>query len=636
MCKKNIMKKKKEKSSMKIKIKKWFSNKIEDYKIFGRSVKTTYSLDKRFFWMQIINVASDRIKPFINTYISSIVINGVFSDMPIDVLITYALITVFVNFILNILILITSSRRYIRKSMWEKVMLLFFNKTSLKMDYSNFEDIDVCDRRKRIERNIKQGRGISNYNIWHNLIGALITIFASSTIILSLIFAKNTNSSEKSFIYSPITSIVFIVFLILSYCFSNWFEKTNSELLRKSNEFYVNNWRLTNKMEKYQIDNKLSMEYNIFGLHKIIVNCAENSSQTSMKFEKDFSIRMTKRAILSLFMQILIRFLSISFVVIKAMTGAFGPGSIILYIGTIIQLSNAISSIGYVFGGIHGSRTTLEDEFKYLDIKSNMPTGSCILENATIEHTIEFKNVSFKYPNSEIYCLKNINLKIYPYDRIAIVGQNGSGKSTFVKLLCRLYDPQEGQILLDGKDIKQFDYYEYLKLFSVVFQDFKLFSYTLGENIAISKKYDIIRVQHCIDQVGLSNRVNNLPNGLKTYLYKNFNSDGVEISGGEAQKIAIARALYKDGPFVILDEPTAALDPLSEFDIFSELNKTIEQKTAIYISHRLSSCKFCNKIIVFDEGKLIQMGTHEQLINEDGKYAQLWNAQASVYNNQVN
>lgn len=612
------------------------SNKIEDYKVFLKSVKITYSLDKKFFWMQIINVISDRLRPFLNTYISSLVINGIYQELPSSTLIIYAFIAVLSNFILNILVLFTANRRYIRKSMWGKVILLFFNKSALNMDYSNFEDIDVRDNRKRIERNIKQGKGISNYGTWQNLIGALISIFTSSTIISTLIFTKNTTDVKNTFINSPVVSIIFICFLFSSFIFSNWYEKTSNDIYREGNDFLTKNWRLANRLEKYPIDNKLSMEYNIFGLHETIYKCVEKATKNSIKFEKNFDIRMAKREILSLLVKIITRFIAISFVALKAVSGAFGPGSIVLYIGTIIQLSNAVSSIGWALGNIHGSRKILDDEFKYLEIKNMMSNEGLKSISVHVDHTIEFKNVSFKYPKAKNYSLKNINIKICNKDHIAIVGKNGSGKSTFVKLLCRLYDPQEGQILLDGIDIKQYDYKEYLKLFSVVFQDYKLFAYTLGENIAVNKEFDSGRINQCLESVGLLDRVSQMPKGIYTCLYKRFDSEGVEISGGEAQKIAIARALYKDGPYVVLDEPTAALDPLSEFEIFSDLNKLIEKKTAIYISHRLSSCKFCDKILVFDEGELIQTGSHEQLISQNGKYAELWSAQAFSYNNDIN
>ena len=216
--------------------------------------------------------------------------------------------------------------------------------------------------------------------------------------------------------------------------------------------------------------------------------------------------------------------------------------------------------------------------------------------------------------------------------KLAVVGMNGSGKTTFIKLLCRLYDPTEGKILLNGIDIRKYNYKEYMMIFSVVFQDFKLFSLTLGENVAAKINYDEEEVKSALKKSGFYNRLSTMPEGLNTYLYKDFNKKGIIISGGEAQKIAIARAIYKNAPFIILDEPTAALDPIAEAEIYEKFNEITGDKTAIYISHRLSSCKFCDKIVVFHEGSVIQTGTHQELVaDKNGKYFQLWMAQAQYY-----
>ena len=214
---------------------------------------------------------------------------------------------------------------------------------------------------------------------------------------------------------------------------------------------------------------------------------------------------------------------------------------------------------------------------------------------------------------------------------MAIVGRNGSGKTTFINLLCRLYDPTEGEILLNGIDIRKYDYEEYMSIFSIVFQDLQLLSFTLGQNVAARQDYDRARAEACLRQAGFGGRLDSLPKGLDTCHYRDFEKDGVEISGGEAQKIALARALYKDAPFIVLDEPTAALDPVAESEVYTKFNKLVGDKTAIYISHRLSSCRFCDTIAVFDGGAIVQRGTHEQLVSESGKYAELWNAQAQYY-----
>jgi ATP-binding cassette subfamily B protein len=215
---------------------------------------------------------------------------------------------------------------------------------------------------------------------------------------------------------------------------------------------------------------------------------------------------------------------------------------------------------------------------------------------------------------------------------MAVVGMNGSGKTTMIKLLCRLYDPTEGYITMNGIDIKLYDYIEYMKIFSIVFQDFKLLPFTVAENIAASSNFDMDAMSDAVEKSGFGPRLKTLPNGLNSYLYKDFEEDGTEVSGGEAQKLALARALYKDAPFIVLDEPTAALDPVAEYEVYTKFNEIIGDKTAIYISHRLSSCCFCDDIAVFHDGRIIQRGGHEQLLADTGgKYYELWHAQAQYY-----
>lgn len=214
---------------------------------------------------------------------------------------------------------------------------------------------------------------------------------------------------------------------------------------------------------------------------------------------------------------------------------------------------------------------------------------------------------------------------------MAIVGRNGSGKTTFIKLLCRLYDVTEGCIKLNGIDIRKYDYQEYCALFAVVFQDFCIFAFPLGENIASGNAVEEDRATDALIRAGLGDRLRALDQGLGTYVGREFCDGGISFSGGEKQKMAIARAIYKDAPFVIMDEPTAALDPLAECDVYAGFDKMVGKKTALYISHRLASCRFCEDILVFDKGQVVQRGNHEELAGQEGIYRELWNAQAQYY-----
>ncbi len=320
-------------------------------------------------------------------------------------------------------------------------------------------------------------------------------------------------------------------------------------------------------------------------------------------------------------------------VCLKAWAGAFGVGEVTQYVGAVSSLFVGFSALTEAAVDIQYNAVALGVLFEFLDIPNEMYKGSLTTEKrADRQYEVEFRNVSFRYPGAEKYALRHVNMKFKVGSRLAVVGENGSGKTTFIKLLCRLYDPTDGQILLNGIDIRKYRYDDYIGILSVVFQDYQLFALTLGQNVAGAESYDPERVRQCLEDAGFGSRLNTMPNGLDTVLYKQLDANGVEVSGGEAQKIAIARALYKDAPFIILDEPTAALDPIAEAEIYSKFNDIAGDKTAIYISHRLSSCKFCDEIAVFSEGEVVQKGTHEELVaDEGGKYYELWHAQAQYY-----
>ena len=321
------------------------------------------------------------------------------------------------------------------------------------------------------------------------------------------------------------------------------------------------------------------------------------------------------------------------FTCLKAWGGAFDVGSITQYVGAATAMVTNVFALTDLLGIMKTNAPYLEKTFEFLDIPNSMYQGSLTTEKrADRQYEVEFRDVSFKYPGSDLWALRHVNMKFKVGKRLAIVGENGSGKTTFIKLLCRLYDPQEGQILLNGIDIRKYRYDDYMNIFSIVFQDFQLICQPLGANVAGGMEYDRARVHKALIDAGFGDRLATMEKGLDTMLYKDLSEDGVDVSGGEAQKIAIARALYKDAPFIILDEPTAALDPIAEAEIYSKFNDIAGDKTAIYISHRLSSCKFCDEIAVFHEGAVIQQGSHASLVADtNGKYYELWNAQAQYY-----
>lgn len=312
-----------------------------------------------------------------------------------------------------------------------------------------------------------------------------------------------------------------------------------------------------------------------------------------------------------------------------AIAGTITVGMVLRYAQAIFQACMSVSASIRLAGEFRTDVGRIASTLEYLNLEAEKTKGDSFTEMT--KGVIEFRNVSFRYPGTKELVLDHVSLKIEPSEKIAVVGKNGSGKTTLVKLLCRLYEPEEGEILWNGKNIREYDLREWQKIFAIVFQDYSLLSLTLGQNVAASEQYETERAKEVLQLAGFGERLNKLKKGLETVVYPEYEQDGVSFSGGEEQKIAIARAIYKGGQICILDEPTAALDPVSESRVYESFDEIVKGKTAVYISHRLSSCKFSDRIFVLDNGKIAESGTHEALLSQNGLYAQLWQAQAQYY-----
>lgn len=336
------------------------------------------------------------------------------------------------------------------------------------------------------------------------------------------------------------------------------------------------------------------------------------------------------RARFSFVVQLLAGYIYI-YVSVMAMSGSISTGDVLMYAGAIITMMTSVQDAILKYNEIAYNNEYLKLYEEFIKRPNMHYDGTLPIEKRDDKrYELSFYNVSFKYPGSDKYILKDINMTFNIGEKLALVGLNGAGKTTLIKLLLRLYEPTEGEIRLNGIDIGKYDYDEYVQIFSVVFQDFGIFDFPLDENIAASEDVDSARVKKVIDQVGLTELANSLPDKERTLLYHE-NGDGVALSGGEAQKVAIARALYKDAPFVILDEPTAALDPIAEAEIYENFDTLVGDKTAIYISHRMSSCKFCDRIVVINNGRIEEEGSHDSLMDKNGLYAKMYNTQANYY-----
>lgn len=322
-----------------------------------------------------------------------------------------------------------------------------------------------------------------------------------------------------------------------------------------------------------------------------------------------------------------------------SLRGVIEIGSIVMTYSAVILLIGSLNEMAQIVTDLRNNNIHLLHYFSYMDLdeaenqagKQAGQTGGIYSMDPAADE-IRFEHVCFHYPGSEQPILQNVSFTVASGEKLAIVGENGSGKTTLIKLLCRLYRPSSGQILLNGRDIWEYSYEEYIRHISAVFQDFSLFSFSLAENVAASNQYDAQKVYAALCRAGLKEKTDRLAKGLEQPLFHDYEADGTGLSGGEAQKTAIARAIYKASPVVILDEPTAALDPFAEKEIYGQFFRYLPAGTILSISHRLSSCRFCDRIAVMDAGHLVELGTHEELLKHtDGKYLQLWEAQAQYY-----
>ena len=320
----------------------------------------------------------------------------------------------------------------------------------------------------------------------------------------------------------------------------------------------------------------------------------------------------------------------------KVLDGTFGIGDYSLYTAALTSVSATVGSLITLSAHIYEGTLFIDNLISF--VKEKQTVVPSVETPAHVEygkpHTIEFENVSFAYPGSDRLVLKNINLKFRPGETVVLVGLNGAGKTTFIKLLTRLYDPTEGRILLDGKDIKEYDTQELYKTFGIIFQDFGKYAASIAENISYGNVRDNVDLRKIHDSAHQANAdifIEKLPESYDTPLMRYFESTGTELSIGQWQKLAIARAFYSDADILILDEPTASLDPMAEQEIFNQFDELRKEKTTIFVSHRLSSATVASKIVVLEYGELIEEGTHKELMAKGGKYYELFSTQASRY-----
>ena len=601
-------------------------------KLIKRMYREVHSLDRRLLPTTAVQAVIDSIKPFINIYFSARLITLLTQKADTSVIITNIALVLGINVVIFFLASFLNNYNENHRMMLLDLENKKVEEKLYNADYALLNDSKFKELLHRHEEAGKSRWARLPYFMWTTLQftrGVLTTIISFIIIIplLKVGFVRTGNAffERPLFIVTIVAAIAVMAGVILIVA-----SKINKSYL-EANEKYAELDRIFYSFIDILGDYKTGKEIRLYKEQNLIDNITTQKILTDGEITlRKISMRTAKSSSFIAILGALVGFGVYLFIGVKGLFGLFGIGSLVLYCGSFMQIISGIMMFANTLGKLKEILSLARDYFKILEAESTMIYGNRELD-LTNGFEIEFNNVSFKYPKSDIYALKQINLKISNGEKLAVVGRNGSGKTTFIKLLCRLYDVDEGEILINGINIKEYTRDSLNKLYSIVFQDYKILSLTVADNISANDECDKDMLNSALDKANIKDRIEAMPQKEKTYLYKDLDKSGVEISGGEAQKLALARALYKDSPIVILDEPTAALDPIAENEIYSRFNSFVENKTAIYISHRLSSCAFCDRIAVFDNAELVETGTHNELISANGRYAELWNAQASYY-----
>ena len=575
-----------------------------------------YQYKPTYYLVYVLDMVLKILQPFIDIVFPKLIIDELVGERDVRVLAIYTGTMIGLNVLIQYVLTVTSEN--LSKVYHDDITRKFeadLGRKIMNMDFENTENKNVLDRAEKAKNGFSWAGGIGGINgtvsslvssalTMAGIIGIMITgpwpvlVFVTLNVVGTAVFNQKNNQINRRYFGS---------FAEKNRPFSYLFYKLSDIRYAKDIRLYGADAMMLEHADSY---------------NREIVDLFHKQSKESLKYYAGISLgTIVSNALAFLYLgyQVIHRFMTV--------------GGFTMYISAANTFSSSAASIITSLQNLIQKCYFINEYVSFMKLPDHKEEGELPVTKER-GHSIEFCHVYFRYPQSEEYVLEDVNINIQEGEHLAIVGRNGAGKTTFVKLLCRLYDVTEGSILLDGVDIRQYDYEEYIQMLSVVFQDFKLFACSALENLVLKdlKDYDQEKLWKILNQVQLKEKFESLPEGIHTNMFRYFDDHGVELSGGEQQKMAIARALYKDAPLVILDEPTAALDPKAESEIYEQFHELIRSKTAIYISHRLSSCRFCDHIAVFSDKTLKEYGTHDELVaKEDGIYAELFHVQAQYY-----
>lgn len=507
--------------------------------------------------------------------------------------------------------LVSVKANYVDKGVQEAMA-----KKIMNVEYRYLEDPYYLDLKERASFAITNQDSINRIiNFISAIVGDVFTLIALTVIIISL-----------SYILFFILIAGIIITFIINALFKSYQTKFYQEIIPINRKFGY--------YFQLSFNDRITKDMRLYKMSPLILNRVKEFNYDLYKNFKKYFIWAGLTNGLNAIINALTSAFSYLYISIRVISNRFGTkisiGDYSMYVASTITFTKTFNKILESFTQIVQLLKYLDPLIEFMELKDIHEMKSD-LKLTNIE-CIEFRNVTFKYPNSDTIILDNISFTINKREKVSIVGLNGAGKTTLIKLICRFYHPTSGEILVNGENIFAYDYNSYIGEIAAVFQDYRLFAFSIIDNISGDEAPNIISINKIINQVGLNDKINDLPNGMDTLLNKAYDEEGTELSGGQNQKIAIARALYKQSSLVILDEPTSALDPIAEAEIYEKFNELVTDRTAIYISHRMSSSVFCDKVLVIDNGKLVNYDTHQNLMKlQDSLYFQLFSAQSKNY-----
>lgn len=574
-----------------------------------------WKFDKAYFILSAINVILGAIVPFPEIIFMPLLLDSLISpERDLQQIITYAALMIGLR--VGVSLINTALAVHL-----EKYSDKFYNFVSEEISQRCMEiDFALTENKEALDQINRGKEGLDYSNGVHGISTAFFTILTNVLKIFGVVTVLAISAPWMLLIIAVLLAVSTII---------------NSKKNKIEIKFFTDVSKI-NRIWGYilwELENfRFGKDIRIYGAADTLIKKSTEQTDRVMKFDTDWENKKYPLSVLDTIVTAIRDFGTYLYLGALAIFGKITIGTFSQLVSAGGTLNSSVQGAIFGFQDIAKRCNYAYEVVKLMEYPPMLQKGDRRVENLKTPHTIEFRNVSFAYPNTGVQVLKNVSITIKAGERLSVVGLNGAGKTTFIKLLCRLYDTDEGEILIDGVNIREYDYDEYMKLFSVVFQDFRLLSFSAKDNILLGAEDSDEAVDAMFEKVGLLDKINSLPKGRDTMMFREFDRDGVQLSGGEQQKLAIARALYKDAPVVILDEPTAALDPVAEYEIYCKFNDLVGGKTAVYISHRLSSCKFCDRIAVFSEGTIKELGTHDELVNrEGGIYSEMFHAQAQYY-----